>query len=197
MFNIDFDKLINNNLDNFVRQPKFVNRLKCIVYEVKNLYTQFISFRDDRIIKAAGNGQVIWLEKILNDKWDNISRGIFISDPIPSPFYIWKKTEAVPSVYLYKKFAPGHNFTPGEYCIGSDNIIYISAFASIGKDPIHFPGFWAGIGEVQYLRKKQDFLTSINFIVNVPNAVVFDVSEMTALIKYFKEASKSFTIITY
>jgi hypothetical protein len=196
MFNINWDKLINNNLDLGMRKPKRVNRFKVAVYEVKKLHLQFLSFRDSVLETLNHNGQVIYLEKILNDKYDPTNRDIYISDALASPYFINKKSEPDPPVYLYKKYNPVNTYAVDEYCVFTDNVVY-KCVISTSASPAFAPSKWSAMGTVKYLLQKQEYLFSYNFIVNVPNTVLFDTNEMKALVNKFKQAGKKYIIITY
>ena len=197
MFNIDWDKIITDNLDNFARQPNRVSRLKVAVYEVKNVHIKFLAFRDAVFKKVYHNGQVIYLEKVLNDTFDNISRDIYIdSDLVPSLYYLFKKSEILPPIYLYKKYSSTVTYIVGDYCEFKGDI-FVSTYTVLNQSPQTHPGYWTLLGPVKWLRKKIDFLSSINFIVYVPTALTFDNSQMKFLINSYKQAGKNYLIKLY
>jgi hypothetical protein len=197
MFNINFDKLINNNLDAFVRQPKTVNRLKVAIKPVKDLYNEYVALRNQKILEANATGQVIYLEKLLNDKFDPTGTGIYIdSNLAPNPFYLYQKAEAVPPVYVYNKWDATATYFP-DYRAVVGTSVYKSLTINVGSNPVINPTNWVFEKEILYLRQKSEFLTNFNFIVWVPVAVTFSTNEMKALINKYKIAGKTYLIKTY
>lgn len=198
MFNIDFNKLINDNLDDFARKPKRVSFLRACLRGIKDLYNDFIAFRDEVFAKIYHTGQVIYLEKRLNDKYDPVNIGIWIdSDLTDSPFYLNRKSEIVPPKYLYKKWRYTLAYVIGLFAItNTNNRVWRATANNTNNQPPNVT-YWANHAGVRYLRTKADFFNAINFIVYVPVAVTFDINEMKAIILYYKQAGKNYLIITY
>lgn len=84
---------------------------------------EFYSFFDSIKYDLTFNGQVIMLEHLLNDKFDNEERRIYIEDAIQIPElllynisennelkYIYNKLESKPATYLYNKLEYDNEF---------------------------------------------------------------------------------------
>lgn len=97
---------------------------------MQTLNDYFIAFVQQTFYKVSFTGQVVYLEHILNDRYDNGLRRIYIEDglqvPLPPylynkveqrPLYIWNKVESQPvQVYLRNK---------EEYSSENDFIVYV------------------------------------------------------------------------
>ncbi len=97
MFKIDFKKLVILLLPTFWRERKFTSWLIALVSPISTLYSKFMNLRKKNWYDLNHNGQVCYLEKALNDKFDNELRRIEISDG--SSFeqkYIYTKAENRP-----------------------------------------------------------------------------------------------------
>ncbi len=107
MFDVDFNILIWQLLPVRLRQPLQYAWMRCLVTPVNWLYGQFKSFRSTNLYNLAHNGQVCYLEAALNDVFDPVSRGIYISDgPYVDPVYLYRRSEGKP-VYLSRRSEVG------------------------------------------------------------------------------------------
>ncbi|GAB1403026.1 hypothetical protein MASR1M74_02040 [Lentimicrobium sp.] len=126
MFNLDFQKLINNLLPWFLRGPRMRAWLEVLSSPVAWLHQKFTSQRDDTIFSVSHNGQVISLEDMLNQVFnpDNAHQRIYISDSQrKTKVYLYNKSEnkstrfhnlgeSFPPVYLLSQNEPsGLDFT--------------------------------------------------------------------------------------
>lgn len=98
-----------------LRQETFVAFLIALKRPIETLQYEFHNFFDQVKYDLSFNGQVIYLEHILNDSFDSVDRQIYISDGTENPLvYIFNNSEpnedviigntsevAIPPVYLY------------------------------------------------------------------------------------------------
>jgi hypothetical protein len=71
--------------------------LKCLVSQVKWLYRLFIAFRKNNLYLLAHNGQVCLMEATLNDVFDPVLRGIYITDgSFKDPLFLFLDAEVKP-----------------------------------------------------------------------------------------------------
>lgn len=75
---VDHAKAIILALPTFLRQRKMVAYLNGLIQPLKTLYTAFIIHKDDAIYRVSHDGSVTRLQKVLNDKFDNDLRRIYI-----------------------------------------------------------------------------------------------------------------------
>jgi hypothetical protein len=121
MYSIDFALLIKRLLPWYKRKPAMQAWLFSLVAPVKQLNDAFALYVDDVRYRLSITGQILLLEKLLNDKfnsglparaasstvglYDGTPAGIYISDPsgLILPVYVWNKVEQRPAVILYNK----------------------------------------------------------------------------------------------
>ena len=125
MFSLDWDLLLQRKLPWYKRLARFISWQKALFTGIKVLYGWFITYKDDTFYRLSITSQIIYLEKLLNDKfneglparadsstvglYDGAPTGIFISDPSDAifPQYIWNKIEQRPKTFLYNKSESG------------------------------------------------------------------------------------------
>ena len=69
-YNIDFDNLVVLDQPTFLRKRVMVAFLRTLILPIKKLYYQWYSYRSDNLYKLAHNGQVCYLRRALNDRFD-------------------------------------------------------------------------------------------------------------------------------
>jgi hypothetical protein len=100
---VDIQKLALLLTPVFWRRTTFIEFIYCLVDPIKKLNSEFISFREKSIYKIVHNGQVILLEKVLNDAFDKFDRRIYITDSVQNePLYLHSTQEQRP-VYIGEK----------------------------------------------------------------------------------------------
>ena len=120
IFNIDFRKLALLLTPIFWRFTRFVEFIYTFIEPIVLLHKDFLIFRDKEIYKVVHNGQVITLEKVMNDAFDPEQRRIFISEEaIFDPLYIYTTAENKPlflgTEFLYS--APTNNAINTDFII--------------------------------------------------------------------------------
>lgn len=94
LFNISFEKLALLLTPVFWRKITFVDWLYCLIEPVRILFGEFLTFRKKAIYDIVHTGQVILLEKVLNDAYDPNERRIYITDSLQyDPTYIYRQIE--------------------------------------------------------------------------------------------------------
>lgn len=195
-FNINFAKIINDNLQSLLRQPRRVNRIKAMIEPFRIIYSEFMVKKDELFRKAAFNGSVISLETSLNDRFDPVNRAIFISQYDYNKVPIYRKSELRPPLYLYYKWKPTTNYSINHFAWYFGNV-YQANTANINKIPGVDPEWTLTAFKAPVLRKASNFNGTIAFVVNVPATLVFNYNEMNALIAYFKLAGRGYIIVTF
>jgi len=101
IFNIDFDRLVIWNLATFLRRTVRVIWLRVITSPVGRTYEQLLLFREQSLYKLAHNSQIVYLQKALNDQFDDIDRGIRVrNSDILEPVWHYDTQDQKP-VYYY------------------------------------------------------------------------------------------------
>ncbi len=79
-FNVNFNKLVLLLTPTFLRKASFFSFVGSIVVAVGSIYDSWFKMRLDNLYKMAHNGQVAYLRKALNDRFDQGLRRIYIGD---------------------------------------------------------------------------------------------------------------------
>lgn len=218
MFNVDWDLLADNLLPWYKRKPRIKGLLHVMFQPLKELHGQFLTFRDDTLYRLSITSQVIYLEKLLNDRFNGGSPargasntvGLYDGAPVgihitlPSsyilPNYIWNKAEQRPKTYLYNKWRNNINYTAGEFSVYG-SYVWKALQNNTNKQPDNNPADWVQHADRLYMRNKVEFDT-YDFVVNIPTAVglVTDAAfaaKVTAEINEYLIAGPSFQLVNY
>jgi len=106
MYNIDFDKLVNNLLPSLLRKLKQKAWLVCLITPLKTLYVSFLNLRTDKLLEAFVTGQVASLQFLLNKLvyGDGNSTNVFISDnTLYNRIFIFNRAESSNPVYIFNR----------------------------------------------------------------------------------------------
>jgi hypothetical protein len=117
---IDYTKLVNGRLPAKIRKPKMKAFMMTLVNPFIFIYNSLKSLRDQLIYKLTITPQVVYLQKMLNDRYDSSLRRIHIEDGLEynalpiymkaelKPVPIYRKSEALrPKKFLYTKGEAG------------------------------------------------------------------------------------------
>lgn len=72
--------IVEENISPRLRKTFTVELLKSLASPLARTFSSFYSFFNETKYDLQFNGQVIYLEHILNDKFDDVDRGIYITD---------------------------------------------------------------------------------------------------------------------
>lgn len=101
IFNFDIKKFLYSLLPTFIRKQNLTDFLECLTSPLKRLYNLFLINRDSNLYRLDITSQVCKLEKMLNDRYDNIQRRIRITDgEFKDSKFLYMRAEAKP-VYVH------------------------------------------------------------------------------------------------
>lgn len=104
MFNITFKNIALLNTPISLRKEKNLVWLDVLVKLINDLKSVLLGFREDQLFFLAHNSQVIYLEHILNAKFNNGGSEIYIEDGNDkTKTYIFNKSEGAAITYYYNK----------------------------------------------------------------------------------------------
>lgn len=104
MPSINFKDIALKIVPSYRRKPKMMDFIYSLIKPIDNTNVVFSAFTSDTDYYLKFNGQIIYLEHILNDLYDNISRGIYIEDLANvDKIYLRNRVEARPPFYLYNR----------------------------------------------------------------------------------------------
>jgi hypothetical protein len=129
---INYTKLVTQRVPEELRFDDVIALLMVLVYPVVYIYNQLIAFRDFVKYKLSITPQVVYLEKMLNDRYDDTLRRIYILDGSSyDPIFIYTEAELQPQ-FLYTESETAKPktdlFTDGE--VGQftfDFVVYVPA----------------------------------------------------------------------
>lgn len=196
MFNIDWPITIKDATRIIWRKPVRIDWLLLLTAKIRSNYAAFLIYRQEVIYKVGFNSQIIYLEKLLNDKFSPITGGIYINNIIDiDRLYVYNKIEEKPKLYVYNKWKAATVYAVGEFAVYGDSV-WRCLTAGSGQVPVEGAN-WTFHKKKLYMKNKAQYLLSYDFIVMVPAALVFDINEMKAQVNFYKLAGKRYTIQTY
>ncbi|MBI1837793.1 MAG: hypothetical protein HYR91_11075 [Flavobacteriia bacterium] len=104
MINIDLLYLYNILIPIDLRKDVIIAFIEVIHSTMNLIFISFYNFFDSVKYDLSFNGQVISLEELLNNKYDPITRGIYIDDTLDQQnTYLYNKNEENEHTYLFNK----------------------------------------------------------------------------------------------
>lgn len=124
IFIIDFTKLVRLLIPVILRRLAHVAWLQALCFPVNFLYQLFLRNRDANLYRLKITPQVVFLERLLNDRYDISARRIRITDALDyDPVYLYQEPENKPA-YL---------FTEGE-----NKPVYLFTEEEVGLQTVNF-----------------------------------------------------------
>lgn len=80
VYNIDWEKFVRENLPIAIRKSVLIHFVIAAINEVKALHTTFLAHGNDWLYKIRHTSQVVHIEKVLNDYFDDVERRIYINN---------------------------------------------------------------------------------------------------------------------
>lgn len=100
-FDINFFALAVQLLPTFRQLPNFIAVVKMLVTPVARIYNSWYAYRSEAVYKMEHTGQVCYLRKSLNDKFDPIQRRIYIGEGVDySDVIIYTEGENMPGLWI-------------------------------------------------------------------------------------------------
>lgn len=195
---VNWTDLVQRLLPRWWRRMRMLAWMRVLVSQVAAAHSVFLNSRSRVLYDLRINGQTIYLEKALNDRFDEEPRRIYIETiEDPSQLYLYRKAEEGPPLFLYPKWSAGRFFFVGAFAI-HNGAVWECLIAGSGVEPVDGSPSWSFHKDFDtYIRRKGESLQGIDFIVYVPIELVFDEAEMRALIERYRQAGKRYTIETY
>jgi hypothetical protein len=195
--NVSWYNLVQRLLPKWWRQPRMLAWLTVCISQVQQLHGAFLSFRTITLYDMRLNGQTIYLEKGLNDRFDDDERRIYIETvEDPSQFYLYRIVEGAPQLFIYRRWASTQFYYVDAYAM-YDGKVWQALTAHSNITPVEGSD-WTFVKDYDtYIRRKGESLQPYDFIVWVPVALVFDTYELQALVNRYKQAGKRYSIQTF
>ena len=110
----DFTKLVTYLLPSFLRKDRQISWLKAICAPTNTLHSAFETFVTESLYAQNFTGQVISLERLLNDQFDNTLRRIYITDGNREEVFIFNTGAGFAQnneTFFYNGSATGEKYT--------------------------------------------------------------------------------------
>lgn len=116
IYNIVYAKLIQWLTPAMLRKPKMLAWISICISPVGYVYNNLLRFRTQTLYTLKITPQVCYLEKLLNDRYDYINRGIYITDAFrANPVYMFQDVEDKPvPMFADVENQPVFMYTDGE-----------------------------------------------------------------------------------
>ncbi len=127
MFNIDINTIIRQILPPFKRSQSILEYLRAAVHPLIELHQNFLEQRQKTLEYLAYNSQVIYLERLLNQVFNNGNTGIYISDAVQFDYwFLYNNAEQHPQ-YLYNtsENQPVFLYNEQEFDTNYDFIVWV------------------------------------------------------------------------
>lgn len=131
IYNIIYSKLVQWLTPAMLRRPFLLAWINVCVSPVSYVYNNLLRFRTLKLYQLSITPQVCYLQKLLNDQYDYISRGIRIIDALDAdPLYIFLTLENKPvGLFTSVEGRPVALFSSGEASDLKDDFIVIVPFS--------------------------------------------------------------------
>jgi hypothetical protein len=127
IFNIEYKTLVEMLTPTFFRQKRYIKWLRVLIKPLSTQKSVFLKFRTESLYKLSHNSQVIYLEKVLNDAFDNDLRRIYINNAIIiEPIWFYEIEDNKPVLF---------------YEIADNKPVYFREGAELTGDSIDFTVF--------------------------------------------------------
>ncbi|MBA3901731.1 MAG: hypothetical protein H0X62_16265 [Bacteroidetes bacterium] len=198
LYNVAFKKVIGWLLPTFLRTESLNGLLTVFKEGLEVLKTNFTAYRLSVNYSLQFSGQKKYLEHYLNDKFDPIQRGIFISNSffIP-PKYFYNKAEQRIR-FRYNRWK--NNIV---YIVGDIVVFGIKCYKAVQINTAKQPDIsveWIFHREVNFLNNRASVAQSVHFYVNVPNYIGVTnllILNMKQEIDKYNLVTKNYQIIPY
>lgn len=200
MFQINWSSLINQNLPTLLRKPLRITWLSLLVSEVETLYNSFVAYRTNELYWLKLSGQKVYMEKMLNDTFDDSLRRIYI-DTLndDNGLYLYLDAEQPTANMIYVVWDVDQNYSTNDRVV-YEGVVYEALADNQGFNPVSYPAYWELLtDELTHIYQANQFnnVLSEDFVINVPMGLVFDESYMRALVNRYKLADKTYGINYY
>ena len=152
------------------------------------------------------NSQTIYLEKYLNDEYDtgaeypysSTNNALYIDNTGKAAVYGFNYDEPQGYVFNYNIWTDYRTYNTDDYLLYNNKVYVSLQDNNINKQPGSETDYWVLYTDtIVYTYNEGEDITSVDFTVNVPISVTYDLAKLVAQIMQYKTAGKSFQIIEY
>lgn len=192
VFNIDWSKFHQQLMPLIKRKVKNIEFIAIFITQVKRIDDWFRSFRLAMHYRLNHTSQIIYMEKMLNDYFDANDRRIYIGDgDFAEMFYVYNKDRLL-AVFIYNKWNSQTNYLEGNR-VSYNGVDYRASQDNTNFEPGQSP-VWTPISDTVYIRDKDNYGNTVDFIVFVPIEYQSQDAEIREKINYYKLFNRNYDI---
>ena len=102
VYNVEWPRFVDLFLPNALRQPTIKMWFSSLLKPLNLLHLDFLNFRAEVLYRANHNSQIVYMEAMLNDKFDPLGRGIYIANVVVNEPIWLREPEEQLDVFLYE-----------------------------------------------------------------------------------------------
>lgn len=122
IYRYDLSKLVRRLTPPRWRNPFNLHWYETLLSPINYSQDRFVAFKDQALIELSYNGQTMYLEKMLNDRFDPTHRRIIIQHEEDNSVFWYLEAEGQAPNYLYTEIETGatltHLYNEGENSTG-------------------------------------------------------------------------------
>jgi len=153
--------------------------------------------------KLQFDGRKIYLEKFLNDQFDNIHTRIYISNNAKfNQNYLYNKIETLSVLnptYIYNKYDATVTYAADERVRYGTRVYKSKVGSNTGNQPDISPTQWEDEKDAYYLKNRGEFQNVTDYTIFIPAALwsAIDQDNFKSKVNIYNPAGKQYTIQTY
>ena len=197
-YNVNWFNLLVANVPTNYRKVLRVKWLILLLFQVRKLHASILLYIQLKRYDLNHTGQVIYLEKVLNDSFDPIDRRIFISDGnFADRVFLYHRPQAT-QVLFYHRWKEFEDYDPGSKIQWDFKIWEADAVngASDGPPP-NYPNQWTEVGVHTKVKYRSEYRYGTGFIVNLPASLQYNESRLQATIDFYRVAGRFYVLQTF
>src|SRR5690554_4187701 len=116
IYNINWFRLVKMLILPAVNKPTLLAFINSVLAPIRTNYDAFLSFKEDAEYRVQHNGQICFLQKMLNDQFDNSLRRIRVQNVKPKERLWFYLPEDDKPVFFYNEVDhPVYFYNPEDY----------------------------------------------------------------------------------
>lgn len=192
MYKINWEAFLQSNVMAPLRKAKRLAWLRVILSPIRRMWDAFTAYRKESLYRVNHTGQVIYLQKALNDAFDPVQRRIEVVDgDFETMVNLYRRIEQQP-LYIYWRWG-NQQYQAGERVLHLEKVweaqVQTSAEPSKSTD-------WKEIGDNPMIQFREEYFSGASFVVLVPVILTYDSNRMKSIIDFYRVAGRSYSIKT-
>lgn len=192
---VNWSRVIQAQLPQWMRRPKHISWLMALIAPVRALSGEFFQYRTRTLYDLSITPQTIYLERMLNDKYDNTERRIWIETiDDNTQLYLYNREELRPPMYIYNRWVATQVYGLDDR-VSWNGTIWKCVDSFPTDAPSEASSQWEALHpHTPYFRNRSDGAVKYNFIIHLPIGLMVNEAQLRALINDNHLAGKRYII---